>query len=104
MSYQDESVLVSGLYPKKNPNSPDFVLCNLNIKLDQFAEHIRDFKKREPGAEWLSVDVQVAKSGKPYAKENNWKPSEGGQAAPAAPAPAPAPAPAVEAVDDDLPF
>jgi hypothetical protein len=98
MSYQDESVLVSGLYPKKNPNSPDFVLCNINIKLDQFAEHIRDFKKREPDAEWLSVDVQMAKSGKPYAKENNWKPSEGGQAAPAAPAPVMAP------VDDDLPF
>ena len=99
MSYQDESVLVGGMYAKKNPNSPDWVLCNINIKLDQLSEHIRDFKKREPDAEWLSVDVQMAKSGKPYCKENNWKPAEGAQAAPAA-----APAPAMAAVDDDLPF
>ena len=98
MSYQDESVLVGGMYAKKNPNSPDWVLCNINIKLDQLSEHIRDFKKREPDAEWMSVDVNMAKTGKPYCKENNWKPSEGGQSA------APAPAPAMAPVDDDLPF
>ena len=60
MSYQDESVLINGMFAKKNPNSPDFVLCGINIKLDSFAEHIRDFKKREPDAEWLSVDVLMA--------------------------------------------
>jgi len=101
MSYQDESVLVKGFYPKpKHPNAPDFVIAKASINLPQLAEFMREFKATNPGEEWVNIDMKVAKSGKGVAVTDTWKPDpdRAGQSS------APAPAPAMAPVDDDLPF
>ena len=99
MSYQDESVLVKGFYPKpKHPNAPDFVIAKGSINLPQFAEFMREFKAANPGEEWVNIDMKLSKAGKGVAVTDTWKPdpSRVGQSS--------APAPAMAPVDDDLPF
>ena len=94
-----ESMLVKGFFPKeKNPNSPDFVLGKASFNLPMFAEFMREFKAANPGEEWVNVDMKIARSGKPYASVDTWKPDPDRVAAPQAQA---APPPAA---DTDLPF
>ena len=61
MSYQDESVLVKGFYPKpKHPNAPDFVIAKgIYYTCQQFAEFMREFKAANPGEEWVNIDIQA---------------------------------------------
>jgi hypothetical protein len=69
------SDLAQGIYPKeKRPGAPDFVIGKVSINLPQFAEWLRGWKADNPGEQWLNPDLLVGKSGKAYAKVDDWKP------------------------------
>jgi hypothetical protein len=107
MSYDNNSIeFVPGLIVKQRADTaPDYVICKLSIKPRELAEWLQS--KDE---EWVNVEVKIAKSGKPYAAVDPWKPQ--GQARPAAPPkPAARPAPAgakapsrFDDMEDDIPF
>jgi hypothetical protein len=55
---------VNGLIVKRNSNLPDFVVCKLSFKTDEFIRFITDNSKNG----WLNADVKVSKGGKYYAE------------------------------------
>ena len=66
-----ENNLVDGLFAKKRDNAPDFVIANLS-----FNEKIIDWLRNNFNAQgWCNVDLLVSKSGKLYAKKNEWQPN-----------------------------
>jgi hypothetical protein len=108
MSYDNNSIeFVPGLIVKQRAeNAPDYVICKLSIKPRELAEWLQSKDQ-----EWVNVEVKIAKSGKPYAAVDPWKPQGTARpAAPAAPRAAPsrppsAPAPSsFDDMDDDIPF
>lgn len=83
--------MIGGFYPKpKNPNAPDFVICKASINIAQFREWMQGWIKENPNEEWVNMECLVARSGKGYAKIDEWKPDgkSGGEAI----------------VDEDIPF
>lgn len=98
-----DKTFVNGMIVKRRDNAPEYVLCNLSVKVDEFIafahEHQRDG--------WLNVDCMVGKSGKPYAALDTWQPTQGQAAkqgiAQARQAAAPEPS-TDQFPDDDIPF
>jgi hypothetical protein len=89
----EEIKFVQGLFFNERKNAPDFVRAKMSISVDRFIEFAQE-NKNEKG--YLNFDILEAKSGKDYAKVNDWKPTprdepSGSQAEP-------------ETVNDDLPF
>lgn len=67
--------MIGGFYPKpKNPNAPDFVICKASINIAQFREWMQGWIKENPNEEWVNMECLVARSGKGYAKIDEWKP------------------------------
>jgi hypothetical protein len=106
MNMANDIEFVPGLIVKQRAeNAPDYVICKMSIKPREMAEWLQS--KDE---EWVNVEVKIARSGKPYAAVDPWKPQ--GQARPAAPREAPARPPAAPAMapspfddmSDDIPF
>jgi len=68
-----DKTFVNGMIVKRRDNAPEYVLCNLSVKVDEFIafaqEHQRDG--------WLNVNCMVAKSGKHYAELDTWQPTQG---------------------------
>lgn len=88
-----ETIFAEGLIVKKNENAPDFVLCNLSIKVEDFEK----FLKANSNKGWVNLSVLMGKSGKPYAKLDTYEPKETPQQK--------APKPVDDEDDeDDLPF
>ena len=85
----NNTIFAEGLIVKKNENAPDFVLCNLSIKVEDFEK----FLKANSNKGWVNLSVLMGKSGKPYAKLDTYEPKETLQKAPE---------PIIE--EDDLPF
>ena len=99
MENQNDSMMVTGFYPKpKHANAPDFVIAKASVNLQQFAEFVKTYKAANPTEEWLNIDMKLSRAGKGYASVDTWKPDPAMQGQSSAPAPAMAP------VDDDLPF
>jgi hypothetical protein len=69
----DEKTFVKGMIVKRHERAPDFVLCNLSIKVDELAA----FMQQHQSNGWLNVQCKVAKSGKMYAELDTWKPTDG---------------------------
>ena len=67
-----ETIFADGLIVKKNENAPDFVLCNLSIKVEDFEK----FMKANSKNGWVNLSVLIGKSGKPYAKLDTYEPKE----------------------------
>ena len=87
-----ETTFAKGLIVKKNEKAPDYVLCNLSVKVDEFIEFLSEHNKKG----WVNLSVLVGgKTGKPYAKLDTYEPKEQEQKAPA---------PAPDSNQDDLPF
>jgi hypothetical protein len=86
----NNTIFAEGLIVKKNENAPDFVLCNLSIKVEDFEK----FLKANSNKGWVNLSVLMGKSGKPYAKLDTYEPKETPQQK--------APEPIIE--EDDLPF
>ena len=61
-----------GLIVKQNPNRPSFVIASLSVNVAEFSE----FCKQNQNNGWVNLDMLIGKSGKPYAKLNDWKPKE----------------------------
>lgn len=96
-----EKVFVDGMIVKRHEKAPDFVLCNLSIKCEEFIEWMRQHHKDK----WVNIQCKVSQNGKPYAELDTWKPTQGEAAkvgmenARAAAEPA-----KEEFIDDDVPF
>ncbi len=68
----NEVIFAEGLIVKKNENAPDFVLCNLSIKTEEFEK----FMKANDKNGWVNLSVLMGKSGKPYAKLDTFEPKQ----------------------------
>lgn len=77
----EEKIFAQGISFKRRESAPDFVIGNLNIKVD---EAIETLKKNEKNG-WVNLDILTSKGGKPYVQVNTWtkdaestvKPTEG---------------------------
>jgi hypothetical protein len=67
-----ETIFADGLIVKKNENAPDFVLCNLSVKVDEFEKFMKQHQKNG----WVNLSVLMGKSGKPYAKLDTYEPKQ----------------------------
>lgn len=104
----ENSKFAKGLFFKRNPNAPDFVVGNLSIKAKEFVDWMRENVKPDG---WVNLQVKQSKEGKYYAEIDTWEPSGDRQKAPEAPLSPQPTKPAqtefdgfMESVDDDLPF
>ena len=72
-----ESELIGGIYPKeRRDDAPDFVIGKFSIRIDQFRDWMKDHLAANPDEEWINVDMNMSKGGKPYAVLNTWKPEQ----------------------------
>jgi len=92
-----DTEFADGLYAKEpHTNAPDFVVCKINIKLEDFIKWAQ--KEIDNGNEWANIDIQRAKSsGNLYGKVDRWDPK------PQLRQPDPRKG-AANDVDDDIPF
>jgi len=72
----DEKIFTAGLIVKRNDKAPEYVLCNLSIKVDEFTA----FMQQHQSNGWINVNCLLSKSGKPYACLDTWKPTAGDSA------------------------
>jgi len=61
---------VNGLIVKRHPNAPEWVICALSFKADEFAKYLANNQKNN----WLNIDVKLSKGGKYYTEENQYVP------------------------------
>jgi hypothetical protein len=73
-----ETIFADGLIVKKNENAPDFVLCNLSVKVDEFEKFMKQHEKNG----WVNLSCLMGKSGKPYAKLDTYEPKQEAQQTP----------------------
>jgi hypothetical protein len=73
-----ETIFADGLIVKKNENAPDFVLCNLSVKVDEFEKFMKQHQKNG----WVNLSCLMGKSGKPYAKLDTYEPKQEAQQTP----------------------
>lgn len=71
-------VFADGLIVKMpSEKAPDFVMGKLSVKLEEFIPFLQNNAKDG----WVNLDLLIGKSGKPYAKLDDFKPKK--QEAPA---------------------
>lgn len=85
-----EKTFVDGIRVTRHDNAPDFVLCNLGIKMRDLIE----FAKQHHKDGWVNAQIKRSQGGKLYAELDTWEPKKG-EAAPAKEA---------NDYDDDIPF
>ena len=96
-----DKVFIEGLIVKRSPKAPDYVLCNLSIKVAELVP----FLEQHQSNGWVIVQCMVSKAGKHYAELDTWKPTQGDYAkAGMEQAKAATAAPADAFADDDIPF
>ena len=66
----DEKKFIDGLIVKRNEKAPDFVICNLSFKCEDFVAFLKANHKNG----WLNVNVKKSKGGKLYAEVDTWQP------------------------------
>ena len=64
---------VDGLIVKRNDNAPDFVICNLSIKVEDLKGWL---DRNDEGSGWINVKVNRSQGGKLYAERDTWKPKQ----------------------------
>jgi hypothetical protein len=68
-----EKNFVQGLFIKRHPKAPSFVICNLGIKVDEFVKWLRENQQ----GEYTNLDVKLSKAGdKYYAELNTYNPAD----------------------------
>jgi hypothetical protein len=67
-----EKTFTDGLIVKRAENAPDFVLCNISIKVEDFTKWMQDHQDKG----WVNISLLVGKSGKPYGVKDTYKPKE----------------------------
>lgn len=86
-----EKKFADGLRVSRRDNAPDFVVCQLGFKADEFEAFLR---ANVTQGGWVNVDVKRSKTGNLYAELNDWKPDTRREPA----------APPSEEPDDGIPF
>ena len=96
MSNNNETIFAEGVFAFRNQKSPDFVVTNLTINLEEFAEFAEKHKVKNEKYKNMEVKLTVLKSknsGKPYVVLDTFKPKpQGGSQAPS------------DDFSDDVPF
>ena len=69
----DEKIFVDGMIVKRNPNAPDFVICNLSLKCEELVAFMRKHHKDK----WCNIQIKQSKGGKYYAELDTWQPTQG---------------------------
>lgn len=54
-----EKTFVSGMIVKRNEKAPDFIICNLSFKSDEFIQFLTQHSKNG----WVNIQVKRAKDG-----------------------------------------
>ena len=66
--------LIKGVYPKpKHDNAPSFVIGKFNMNVPQLIEFLTEWKKQNPGKDWLNTEAKVGKNGKASCFEDDWQ-------------------------------
>ena len=68
-----DKTFAAGLIVKRHERAPEFVLCNLSVKVDEFTA----FAQQHQSNGWLNIQCKVSKNGKMYAELDTWKPTDG---------------------------
>ena len=63
-------IFAKGINFKRREGAPDFVIGNLNIKVDEAIETLKENEKNG----WVNLDILTSKEGKPYVEVNTWTP------------------------------
>ena len=85
----EEKTFTDGLIVKRAENAPDFVLCNISIKVEDFTKWMKDHQDKG----WVNISLLMSKGGKPYGVKDTFKPKEESSTEPV-----------MEDDFDDLPF
>lgn len=72
----DDKIFADGLIVKVNPNQPEWVLCNLSVKVEEF----KAFLDQHQSNGWVNINCKVSQKGKAYAELDTWKPTQGDSA------------------------
>ena len=68
-----EPKFINGLIVKRHEKAPEYVICALSFKADEFTKYLAENQSNG----WLNVDVKLSKGGKYYASLNDYKQSGG---------------------------
>ena len=66
----EEKIFADGFIFKKNPESPEFVVGNLSVKVDEAVS----FLKEKSNNGWVNLNIMLSQGGKHYVELNTWKP------------------------------
>jgi len=70
----NDTIFAKGLIVKRRDNAPEYVLCNLSVKVSEFIE----FLQQHAQDDWVNIECKVSgKTGKPYAQLDTWRPNQG---------------------------
>ena len=72
----EEKIFAEGLIVKRNEEAPDFVICNLSVKVGEFTAFLLEHQSNG----WANLQVKKSKGGKYYAELDTWKPTQGDSA------------------------
>ena len=95
-----DTIFADGLIVKRNEKAPDYVLCNLSVKVSEFIE----FLNAHQSEGWVNVECKVSKNGKPYAALDTWRPTQGQSAKQGMEQARAAAEPSGGFPDEDIPF
>jgi uncharacterized protein YcnI len=96
-----DKIFADGFIAKRHEKAPDFVTCNLSVKVSEAVPFLQQNAKEG----WCNLQVKQAKSGKYYVELDTFRPTQG-EAAKAGmeQVMAAIAAPAESFADDDIPF
>ena len=95
-----DKIFTDGLIVKRRDNAPEYVLCNLSIKVDEF----KVFLDKHQSNGWVNIDCLVNRAGKHYGALDTWRPTQGDSAKVGMQQAVNALAPDPKFPDDDIPF
>jgi hypothetical protein len=59
-----------GIIAKRNDNAPQWALCKLSFKVEEFIQTLQQNNKNG----WCNLEVNISQAGKPYVKFDTWEP------------------------------
>lgn len=68
-----DKVFTDGMIVKRSDKAPEYVLCNLSVKVDEFTAWLAQNQSNG----WVNIQCKVAKTGKMYAELDTWRPTQG---------------------------
>jgi hypothetical protein len=66
-----EKIFADGFIFKKKPESPEFVIGNMSVKVDDAIS----FLKQNESNGWVNLNIMLSQSGKHYVELDTWKPT-----------------------------